>query len=74
MIGWKVRSGCDGNPCGGTKDWLLADGPMCVRANPLPAPSAQLLMRLVLCGEEVLRTLRWSSVVRRGKRETTASE
>lgn len=52
----------------------MAGGPMFVRACPLSALSVQLLMRLVLCGEGSLRMLRWSSVVRRVRRELAGSE
>ena len=52
----------------------MAGGPMFVRACPLSALSAQLLMRLVPCGEGVIRRLRWSSVVRRVRREFAGSE
>ena len=47
----------------------MAGVPMFVRACPLSALSAELLMRLVLCGEGVPRMLRWASVARRVRRE-----
>jgi hypothetical protein len=68
-----VTCGREGNLCCGTRTglWLVVRW-SCV---PTPFPSRQQLrMRLVLCGEVALRTLQWSSLVRRVRRELAGSE